>query len=352
MKKLFKNFTAMIVAVLMVFSATTTVFATGASTGNIPVDVDITEYVYNVTMPAAVGFSINPYAIATSGTLIEDSQISGIQSVIVNRTTDFAVQVAIELRVAYASGGDLLRPKGHEDLTSAATKSLYLAVVGAATIGGLNVEEDFEFDVDAEGTVFDVSRPTTAGQFGTAEITFALNKFSGSAATEGNVAAFTFYGHVNENVTWAANDVAATVRYTITPLSSNKYGDLVDNFNGLNIVGNSWGFTAKSITVIRGTYIALPFNGELSEIDSIVVYPSSGVATSSNGVTIPLNASNIAVDAYPSLSPPLPFAMYIFTSTAAAVAWKTTWPADAYTVRVTSTAATGSVVSDIVVNWP
>jgi len=239
----FKKFAALAVAVVMSAGMATSALAGGGgstpATNDITVDVGIVDPVYNVTIPGTTKFAINPYSIATTGTLlIPESQISGVSNLIENRTTQHGVQVTLEFKATPKSPVALVAANS-ANLTSGSSKSMYLAVVGAnAASGGGLTASDLVYAPAADGTQVAFGTTSSTVTSSTAVIEFRLAKFV-TALASSNIAGYTFYGLANAEADWKADDVTVTGAYTLKPMNDTKVA--ATEVKGLNVMAGGLG---------------------------------------------------------------------------------------------------------------
>jgi hypothetical protein len=196
------------------------------NTGTIEGEGTPEKVAFNVVVPLAVDFALDPGELN-----IEGNQIYGADYIVYNRTPGYAVNVEFSVQDEAGAGIAILAPG--TDWTST-TKQAKMNIVNASslTLAG-DAVGTVSYDSSATGAEakrLDLARRTVAlsaaaaGNQGTAVKTnLTLAPYSTALATA-NVSAFTFRGNLNPGATaYASGDVNVVAMYSLTGVGVPKY---------------------------------------------------------------------------------------------------------------------------------
>jgi hypothetical protein len=197
------------------------------STGTIEGEGTPEEVAFNVVVPLAVDFALDPGELN-----IEGNQIFGGDYVVYNETPNYAVNVEFSVQDEASAGIAILAPSM---AFSGSDKQAKMNIVNASSLtvasGAVTAVSYDSAATGAEAKRLDLARRTVAlsaadaNDQGTAvKTTLALAPYSGTLAAA-NASAFTFRGNLNPNATdaYASGDVAVTATYTLTGVGVPKY---------------------------------------------------------------------------------------------------------------------------------
>jgi len=234
-----------------------------ASTGDIEIETEVNNPVFNVVLPLNIKFALDPMQLANESPE-NGNQISAADYKIVNKS-NFAVKASFEIEAEKASNLTIVG-MGVAPVATTTLKQAYFGIVGAATASmtGLTFADtaggSFTYDPKAAGTLNPFVWDDDDGEAG---IEFILGRATSlvpgtavdtlATGTKG-VASFNFYGELNTMQVWAVSDIQLSGVYKLAGVLPLPYAVIDATTVGVNQIPDASFLDYDLVLGAPGTY--------------------------------------------------------------------------------------------------